>query len=103
MKELTISIYETIGKRLCISSGDGQKVYERIAAALKEDCKTTLSFRNISIANTFFLSYAIGQLYSVFSEEHIRSFLSVKDIEQDELYNLKLVVENAKEWCKNPQ
>lgn len=35
-KSLTLSILEIIGSPLCVASDDGQKVHDRIAAALKE-------------------------------------------------------------------
>jgi hypothetical protein len=34
-KGLTISPYEIVGSPLCVASDDGQKVFERIAGALK--------------------------------------------------------------------
>lgn len=103
MKELTVSIFETVGSSLCVASSDGQKVYERLAAALKEGCKTTLSFRNVSSLTTAFLNDAVGQLYGEFSEEHIRSLLRVQDIQSDDLVWLKRVVEGAKQYFKDPQ
>lgn len=102
-KELTVSIFETVGSPLCVASSDGQKVYERLAAALKEGCKVNLSFHNISILTTAFLNAAVGQLYGTFSEEHIRLLLKVQDIQPDDLARLKRVVENAKLSFKYPQ
>ncbi|MBW4496096.1 MAG: hypothetical protein KME26_24095 [Oscillatoria princeps RMCB-10] len=44
--EVTIAVTEVIGDTVCIASGDGQKVFERIAAALKQDKKVTVSFKD---------------------------------------------------------
>ncbi|MGX9727517.1 MAG: STAS-like domain-containing protein [Candidatus Electronema sp. VV] len=103
MKELTVSIFETVGSSLCVASSDGQKVYERLAAALKEGCKTTLSFHNVSILTSAFLNAAVGQLYGEFSGEDIRLLLKVQDIQPDDLALLKRVVETAKQYFNDPQ
>jgi hypothetical protein len=102
-KELTISIFEAVGSPLCVASSDGQKVYERLAAAMKEDRSVTLSFHNISTLTSAFLNAAIGQLYGKFSEEQIRALLKVQDMQSDDLALLKRVVETAKEYFKDPQ
>lgn len=101
--ELTISIFEVVGSPLCVASSDGQKVYERLTAALNKGRGVTLSFYNISILTSAFLNAAIGQLYGEFSEEKIRALLKVQDIQQDDLALLKRVVETAKEYFKDPQ
>lgn len=104
MKEnLVISLYEVIGNSLCVASSDGQKAYERVAAALKEDRNITLSFRNITLLTSAFLNSAIGQLYGTFSEEKIRSLLEIRDIQPDDLALLKRVVETAKQYFKDPK
>ena len=102
-KELTISIFEVVGSPLCVASSDGQKIYDRLAAALKEGRSTTLSFHNVSTLTSAFLNAAIGQLYGHFSEEQIRSLLKVTDMEPDDLALLKRVVETAKQYFKDPQ
>lgn len=102
-KELTISIFEVVGSPLCVASSDGQKIYDRLAAALKEGQSTILSFHNVSTLTSAFLNAAIGQLYDKFSEEQIRALLKVKDMEPDDLALLKRVVETAKQYFRDPQ
>jgi len=102
-KNVTISIFEVVGSPLCVASGDGQKVYERIAAAFRKGRRVKLSFHNISTLTSAFLSAAIGQLYGKFSEEEIRAMLKVQDMQQDDLSLLKRVVVTAKEYFKDPQ
>jgi len=102
-KELTISIFEVISSPLCVASSDGQKVYDRLAAALREGHSTILSFHNVSTLTSAFLNAAIGQLYGHFSEEQIRASLKVADMEPDDLALLKRVVETAKQYFKDPQ
>lgn len=102
-KDVTISIFEVVGSPLCVASGDGQKVYERLAAALKEGRSVMLSFHNVSTLTSAFLNAAIGQLYGEFSEEKIRALLKVQDIQSDDLALLKRVVDTAKQYFKDPQ
>lgn len=100
---LALSIFEVVGSPLCVASGDGQKVYDRLAAALKEERRVMLSFHNVTTLTSAFLNAAIGQLYGAFSEEQIRSLLKVQDMQPDDLALLKRVVETAKQYFKDPQ
>lgn len=102
-KELTISIFEVVGSPLCVASSDGQKVYDRLAVALKEGQSTILSFHNVSTLTSAFLNAAVGQLYGKFSEEQIRALLKVKNMEPDDMALLKRVVETAKQYFKDPR
>lgn len=102
-KNITLSVFEIVGSPLCVASDDGQRVYDRIASALKEDRNVTLSFINVSSLTSAFLNAAIGQLYGSFSEDQIRSQLKVKDMQPDDLALLKRVVETAKEYFKDPK
>lgn len=102
-EDIGLSIFEVVGSHLCVASNDGQKVYDRLAAALEAGRPITLSFRNVTTLTSAFLNAAIGQLYGSFSEEQIRSRLKVRDMEQDDLTLLKRVVDNAKLYFKDPQ
>lgn len=102
-KYIRISIFEVVGSPLCVTSSDGQKVYQRVTAALKADRDVLLSFRNVTALTAAFLNAAIGQLYGTFNEKHIRDLLKVEDVEQNDLALLKRVVDNAKLYFKDPQ
>ena len=102
-EDIRISMFEIVGGSLCVASSDGQKVYDRLTAALKADQYVALSFHKVTTLTSAFLNAAIGQLYGAFSEEQIRSRLKVEDIEQDDLALLKRVVDNAKLYFKDPQ
>jgi hypothetical protein len=102
-KTTALSIFEIVGSPLCVASSDGQKVHDRLAAALKEGRSITLSFHNISTLTSAFLNAAIGQLYGAFSEEQIRALLKVQDMQTDDLALLKRVVETAKQYFKDPE
>lgn len=98
-----LSVYEIVGSPHCVASSDGQRVYDRLAIALTEGRRVTLSFHNITALTSAFLNAAIGQLYGKFSEEQIRSLLNVQDMQADDLALLKRVVETAKLYFKDPQ
>lgn len=97
-----ISVTEVIGDTLCIESADGQKVFERIAAALKEGKKVIVSFKNAEDLTWGFLDDAIGQLYAHFPEEQIQDSLSFIDISPEDVGFIEDVVQWAKEYLKNP-
>ena len=101
--EIKISIFEVVGSSLCVASNDGQKVYDRLDAALKANRVVALSFHNVTTLTSAFLNAAIGQLYGTFNEDQIRVQLKVEDMEQDDLALLKRVVDNAKLYFKNKE
>lgn len=100
--EVETSVYEIVGSSLCVASEDGQKVYDRIEAALKEGRTVSLSFRNITSLTSAFLNSAIGQLYGSFDEDKIRAHLKVQDMELDDRALLRRVVDTAKDYFKDP-
>lgn len=102
-KNIRIFLFEVVGSPFCVASDNGQKVYDRLAAALKVDQKVILSFRNVTALTGAFLNAAVGQLYGTFSEEKIRSLLKVVDAEQNDLALLNSVINNAKLYFKDPK
>ena len=101
--QIVILIFELVGSGICVSSDDGQKVHDQIAAAFREGKKVKLSFLNVDSLTSAFLNAAIGQLYGEFSEEVIRASLAVAEMEQDDLALLKRVVETAKAYFSDPE
>ncbi len=101
--KITISVFEVVGSPLCVASGDGQKVYKRLALALGEQHKVVLSFCNVTTLTTAFLNAAVGQLYGKFSEKKIRDLLEVSDMENEDLMLLKRVVDTARQYFKDPE
>lgn len=102
-ENMRISMYEVVGGPFCVASDDGQKIYDRLAAALAADRGVALSFHNVTALTWAFLNVAIGQLYGTFSEEQIRSLLMVEDAEPDALALVERVVANAKLYFEDPQ
>ena len=102
-KDIRISLFEIVGSPFCVAFDNGQKVYDRLATALRVNQKVVLSFRNVTALTGAFLNAAVGQLYGTFSEEKIRSLLKVEDAEQDDLALLNSVINNAKLYFKDPK
>jgi hypothetical protein len=90
-----------VGSPLFVDSEDGEKVYQQIQFALKEERSAILSFFNIKTLTPTFLNAAIGQVYGEFSEEQIQTNLQVSEIELGDLFLLKRVVNTAKSYFKN--
>jgi hypothetical protein len=99
---ITLRIYEIVGSSLCVASQDGQKVFEQISQALKENKNVRLSFQNVESLTSAFLNAAVGQLYGFFDHDLLREHLSVGDMEKDDLALLKRVVDTAKQYFKDP-
>ena len=100
--EIRIKVIDVVGCNLCVSSEDGQKLYNHITKRL-DSKKIVLSFSGVTNLTSAFLNAAIGQLYSKFSEEKIKTNLKVMDMEDDDKVILKRVVDRAKEYFKNPK
>ena len=43
-KNISITMFEVVGSSLCVASGDGQKVYDRIPGRLKKDVMSPSPF-----------------------------------------------------------
>jgi hypothetical protein len=102
-RNTTLFVIDIVGSPVCVASGDGQRINDRIAAALKEGRGATISFLRVSCLTAAFLNAAIGQLYGSFTDNEIRSKLKVKDIEPADLALLKRVVETAKQYFRHPK
>jgi len=102
-RRLNVSILEVVGSPFCVASDDGQRVFERLQAALTQQASVTVSFRNVSNLTSAFLNSAIGQLYGIFSADEIRSRLRVTEIEPDDRALLKRVVQTARAYFQDPE
>jgi len=101
--QITVRVFEIIGSSDCISSEDGQRVYELMVRAFKEGRRVNLSFKNIDYVISAFLHPAIGQLYGRYDESFVRTNLAISDMSQEDMPTLKRVVEDAKAYFKDPE
>ena len=102
MQEIIIHVFNMVGSGLCVEADDGQKVYDLIKKAFHEGKKIKLSFQNVEILTSAFLNTAIGQLYRDFSEEEIKSSLSMENMLPEDVALLKRVTGTAKLYSKDP-
>jgi hypothetical protein len=102
MKEVTLGISSLVGG-ICVAASDGNKVHDAIKTEIDRGSRVTLSFSGVTRMTTAFLNAAVGQLYGEFSEAEIRQHLAPPtDVENWHLNRLKLVVDRAKKFFKNP-
>lgn len=102
-KTIPISVYEVVGTPFCVATGDGEKVYSRLALALGQDQRVLLSFRNVSLLTSAFLNAAIGQLYGKFDEGKIHDSLEIEEMDPDDAELLELVEETARKYFEDPK
>ena len=101
--QITVRVFDIVGRGVGVFANDGQRVYDRIAPLLKKEQPVVLSFEQMETMNATFFNAAIGQLYRKYSAEWIRELLSVRDMEADDQETLKRVVDSAKRYYSNPK
>jgi hypothetical protein len=98
-----IRVFDVVGTPLCVSSADGQLVYDKLAPLLREGRKVAISFAQVETLISAFLNTAIGQIYGELTEERVRELLSVRDMLPEDVTLLKRVVDNAKIYFRDPE
>ena len=100
--EVIINVAKVVGDSICVTDGDGKKVYDAINHGLSDKKKIIISFDGVTDLTSAFLNNAIGQLYGNFDEILIKSNLSVTDISKNDVVILKRVVDRAKSFFADP-
>ena len=100
--EVKVSVISVVGNPICVASRDGDRLYDRIAEAFAAGYHVNLSFCNVTLLTSAFLNHAIGRLYGKFTAEEIETRLSYTDIEPDDKDMVDAVVDNAKQFFKDP-
>lgn len=104
MRNSDVGISAIVGGGICVSSEDGHRVHDVIKRHLDAGHRVTISFSGITRITTAFLNAAVGQLYGEYTEEDLRRQLApVKDASDRQLRQLKLVVDRAKIYFRNPE
>ena len=101
--EIKVSVISVVGNPLCVASRDGDKLYDRIVEAFEAGYRVSLSFYNVTLLTSAFLNNAIGRLYGKFNSEEIETRLTYSDIEPDDQLMVDAVIENAKQFFKDPE
>ena len=92
-----ISVRWLVGSA-CGLSKDGDKLYDYIAEALRNDRKVILSFEGVEVLTACFLNNAIGRLYGVFDWNKIRNSINVENISFADKKLIKKVTDFAKTY-----
>jgi hypothetical protein len=95
---------DAVGCKFCVSSEDGQILYEKIKEALIGGRKVSVSFRNAVDISSAFLDSAIGQLYKgQFSEKELKEKVTFSDLSKEDSFLLGRVILRAKYYCGDPK
>jgi len=99
---MKLDIKSLVGER-CVTSEDGQRVYDEIYPKLAAGESVCLNFEDVNVFASPFFNFAIGQLLKDLEPEDLNQLLKVEKIKADGLLVWQRVVENAKEYYKNPE
>jgi len=94
---LHVDVIELVGE-YCITSDDGDRIYDVIHPALKVKQRVDLDFAGVDIFASPFFNAAIGRLYADISGDELALLLKVLNVTQDGLYVLARVIENSREY-----
>jgi trans-2-enoyl-CoA reductase len=86
----------------CITSDDGQRVYDQIHPLLREKQTVALDFSGVQIVASPFLNAAIGQLLRDLDSETLNIYLKFENLSGVFKPILRRVIENAKRYYTDP-
>lgn len=86
----------------CVTSEDGQKVYEQIIPKLRSNEKVFLDFSGVSVFASPFFNFSVGQLMRDFTPEKLNELVEVEGLCADGLAVWRKVINNAREYYTNP-
>lgn len=98
---IKIDILTIVGKN-CITTFDGQKVYDLIHPELQANQPVELDFTGVEIFAAPFFNLAFGQLLRDIQPKNIKHLLKVSNINSLGNQILKLVIENSKRYYSDP-
>jgi len=103
MAEKIIHIYDIVGGSAAIATADGEKVFVELSNLLSNKDVAILDFEKINTLTTTFLHSAVGQLYNTFDSPFLQAHLKVLNMSQEDIAQLKFVVERAKQYFKDKE
>jgi hypothetical protein len=101
MPTVNINISSIIGSPDCVSTADGQKVHDEIAASLRAGNIVHLSFKGVKSIITAFLNAAIGQLWGDFKDQELAGKILLVDAKPEDIEKVRRVVTGAKAYFKD--
>ena len=68
-KETFIRVVDVVGGPICVSTDDGQKLYDKIASLIRKGGKVVLSFDQARYLIPAFFNAAVGRLFIEFTKD----------------------------------
>lgn len=99
---MNVEIKSLVGNS-CVTSEDGQLVYDEIYPKLAAGESVCLNFSEVRVFASPFFNFAIGQLLKDLKPEDLNELLKVEGLVSDGALVWQNVVKNAKEYYKNPE
>ena len=99
---MKLEVKSLVGER-CVTSEDGQRVYDEIYPKLAAGESVSLNFEDVTVFASPFFNFAIGQLLKDLKPEDLNELLKVEGLLPDGALVWQRVVKNAKEYYKNPE
>ena len=99
---MKLEITNLVGER-CVTSEDGQRIYEEIHPKLAAGEPVFLDFTGVTVFASPFFNFAIGQLLRDLKPDDLNELLKVEGLLPDGGLVVQRVVKNAKEYYENPQ
>lgn len=98
-----INIRELLDSPSALTREQGEIVYNYLIDKISKKETVILDFSEIESLITPFLNIAIGKLYKTFTSEELNQYLSIENIPASKKATLKIVIENAKRFYKDPK
>ena len=102
---VVVVVRDVIERDICISSKDGDKLFEHLLPLLQDNKRVVVSFEGITQLISAFLHPAIGSLYGEFKgqEDKLESLLEVELKSPRHQHLLDEIKETAKLFYKDPE
>lgn len=101
MTEKIICVSDIIGGFAAVATDDGEKLFGEISYTLSKKEVAVLDFQKINTLTSTFLNSSIGQLYSKYESPFLQVHLKVLNMSQEDMAQLKKVIERAKQYFKD--
>lgn len=101
MEYAYLKVAKEIENSLAVSSDDGDELFQKIDSMLKSGQIVEIDFSGIEVMTSAFLNAAIGQLYSSYTSVQLNKQLKLKNVNKEDIFLIKKVIERAKEYFAN--
>lgn len=98
MNTKVIKIIDIIKKDKGLNKRDGEMIHDLIATNIKNKIKSIVNFSGLTVIPSFFINYAIGQLYSEYTAETLNTYVSfdTKTLTPTQISQIKIAMDIAR-------